>query len=196
MQKLRRGRVNAALILPLLLGLFGVVLAMVMLTQTMPPNLTQTSTAGILPPPGLLDKSAPVFTLSTLDGEVVSLADYRGRVVFVNFWWSGCPPCVEELPTFQQFASEQSTTGAVVLAVNVGEEPAQIQEFLSENDIVMNNVPILLDTNYAVLRKYGVSVFPTTYIVNPDGVLSKVKFGAFNLDELYSYLASVISAST
>jgi peroxiredoxin len=146
-------------------------------------------TANPLPTHVTMNQPASSFTLTDLEGRSVSLADYAGRTVFVNFWWTGCPPCVKELPDFQTFAAQQGTDGAVVLAVNTAETPEQIRQFLADNDINLPDVPVLLDTDYTVMRAYGVAVFPTTFVISPSGEISQVKFGAFDLEQMSLYQA-------
>lgn len=137
-----------------------------------------------------LNYPADNFTLDALDGESISLADYSGRVVFLNFWATWCVPCVRELPTFQAFAAEQNAldNGAVVLAVNNAENRDQISAFLTQNDIGLADVPVLLDSNSAVYRRFAVPVLPTTFVISPEGIVSHVKYGELRLAELYGYL--------
>jgi peroxiredoxin len=175
----------------LILPIAGIIFALVMLV-TSPQQQTPTITRTSFSTPVTMNKPAPAFNLSDLNGSPVSLSDYAGRVVFINFWWTGCPPCVKELPAFQEFAAAQGENGAVVLAVNTAETPEQINAFLTENQINLSDVPVLLDTDYRVMRSYGVAVFPTTYVISPDGVINGVKFGAFTVEELNAYLESAV----
>jgi peroxiredoxin len=187
----QKTRFSPALVVFLLLPLLGIALAVAMIAGS-PTQTAASTTSGTLvaSTPVVMNSPATPFTLTDLNGESVSLEDYAGRVVFINFWWTGCPPCVDELPEFQRFMEEQGEDGAVVLAVNTAETPEEINTFLTENNINLNNVPVLLDSDYAVMRRYGVHFFPTTYVISPDGIISGVKFGAFTLEELYSYLDS------
>jgi thiol-disulfide isomerase/thioredoxin len=125
----------------------------------------------------------------------VRLSDYRGRVVFVNFWGTWCPPCVEELPEFERFASDQGDQGAVVLAVNSSETADQITSFLTENEITLDHVPVLLDSDYDVLRAFGVAdLLPTTFVIAPDGTIAWIKFGAMTQDLMQVYVDDVLAA--
>ncbi|MBC8099563.1 MAG: TlpA family protein disulfide reductase [Armatimonadetes bacterium] len=190
------GRINPVLVLFMLLPLFGIVSALLLLTTTPAPgssDATPTPTLGIRPPE-VLDRPAPALTLASTSGDSVTLAQYAGRVVFVNFWWTGCPPCVQELPALQQFAAQQRTlpNGAVVLAVNTAETTEQIRVFLEANDIQLPDVPVLLDTDYSAQRAYGVVLFPTTYIVNPNGVITAVRYGAMKTEDFDAYLRAAL----
>ena len=97
----------------------------------------------------------------------VSLDDFRGKVVLVNFWATWCPPCVEEFPSMQElkaaFGGELE-----ILAVNVGEEPDQVFSFtgLLDDDI---NFPVLYDRELEVADAWGIRGLPTSVVVDPHG---------------------------
>ncbi len=121
---------------------------------------------------------APDFELKTLEGETVKLSDYRGKVIFLNFWASWCPPCVQEMPDFNSANQKLLEEGnAVILAVNVQEEPQIVREFVKDNDLTL---PVLLDEEGKVSYIYNVRSIPTTYIVNPDGTIYNVILGKTN----------------
>lgn len=119
---------------------------------------------------------APDFQLKNLAGEQVKLSDYRGQKVLLNFWASWCPPCKEEIPYMQKYYEEYGEkTGTVVLAVNMtrvekgGKE--KIAEFVEKNEITF---PVLVDDNDGkVMKLYDVRSFPTTYIINSEGVITQ-----------------------
>src|SRR5215203_2996693 len=111
-------RPSPVLIIFLLLPILGIVAALIMVVQNerqqnpdvidLPAELERRAAA-------LMNYTAPSFAVTDLEGTPVSLDEYQGRVVFLNFWTTDCPPCVRELPAFAQFASEQGETGAAVL---------------------------------------------------------------------------------
>jgi len=131
------------------------------------------------------------FRASTLTGESVQLSDYRGKVVMLNFWATWCPPCIDELPALQDFAADQGTGGAVVLAVNSVESADQIQTYLDANAISLPDVPVVLDPEAALYRALGIVRLPTTWVIDAEGVLRTVKFGAFDRATLDAYLLEV-----
>ncbi|NJN37222.1 MAG: TlpA family protein disulfide reductase, partial [Nitrospiraceae bacterium] len=147
--------------------------AIVMIVQ----NERQRTNADILDLPGLLERqaaalmnfTAPAFAVSDLDGQPVNLDDYTGRVVFLNFWTTDCPPCVRELPAFEQFAREQGETGAAVLTVNMGDSETLIREFLAEHGI--SGLRVALDTEGDVGQQYGIMARPVTYIIDAAGIV-------------------------
>lgn len=129
---------------------------------------------------------APDFTLEDLDGNDVSLSDYRGKIVVLNFWAVWCRYCVEEMPDFDALNKELEESGdAVILAVNVQESSKTIQDFLTEKDFSLN---VLLDKDGAIASTYGIPGLPTTFFINPDGSLYTYIPSKTNLDTLHTVL--------
>lgn len=131
---------------------------------------------------------APDFRLTSLDGEQVQLAEFRGRVVFLNFWATWCEPCVREMPAFMQFAAEQGADGAVVLAVNNTEPLEMVQRWIDENGI--GGFPIVLDSGGDVFRAYNVQALPTTFVLDGAGMVQHTRFGELTVAEMNDYLAA------
>lgn len=187
-------RFSVGLLVFMLIPLFGLVVAVLMLVAE-GEGSASSGAGGTLPPPipGIMNGPAPDFSVQTLDGQTVRLADYRGRVVFLNFWATWCPPCVEELPALERFAQAQAQLdgGAVVLASNNTESPEQISAFLNENNITLDGVRVLLDTDNRVYQQYGIVRLPTTWVIDREGVLRAVKFGEFDDATLQAYLTEV-----
>lgn len=116
---------------------------------------------------------APDFELTTLDGKTVKLSDYRGKTVLLNFWASWCPPCRSEMPHMQTYYTEQSEADNVeILAVNMTKteknKQQSAEEFVEEYQL---SFPILLDKQSEIMKAYLVKVYPTTYIINEEGVI-------------------------
>jgi len=187
-------RFSIGLLVFMLIPLFGLVVAVLMLVAE-GQNTSSTATSSTLPPPipGIMNGPAIDFSVQTLDGQTVNLADYRGRVVFLNFWATWCPPCVEELPALERFAQAQAQLedGAVVLASNNSESSEQIRAFLSVNNITLDGVRVLLDADSRIYQQYGVVRLPTTWVIDREGVLRAVKFGEFDDATLQAYLDEV-----
>jgi peroxiredoxin len=119
---------------------------------------------------------APEFTLKDLDGETVSLSDFKGNPVMVNFWNTDCPPCRSEMPHLQAVYDENSNSGLVLLTINIGQSAATIEDFLSENHL---SLPVLLDSDGAVAQRYSMPGIPTTFFIDKDGILRVKVIGAF-----------------
>jgi thiol-disulfide isomerase/thioredoxin len=201
-QQQRSGRkIPAAAVLFGLMLVFSLVTVVMILqnpvsSQTTVPPGSVLATAGA---PNVLNRPAPEIEMRDLEGDVVRLGDYEGNVVFLNFWWSGCPPCVEELPDLEAFAQAQADNNVVVVSVNTVDSPERIQEFLRENEITLETVHVLRDveeTSYEAVRSLGVSVYPTTYLVDAEQNIKKVKFGILTTEEMNSYLSEVGSLAS
>jgi peroxiredoxin len=121
---------------------------------------------GILSP---ADKAvAPDFTLEDPSGTPVSLRDFRGKIVFVNFWATWCVPCRAEMPAMEQLYQEFRGQGLVVAAVNFQDGPEPARAFGKELHLTF---PIALDRKGTVASAYGVRGLPTTYLIDREGHL-------------------------
>lgn len=130
----------------------------------------------------------PDFSLDTLDGETVSITDYRGKVVFLNFWATWCIPCQREMPAFNDFMA-QGRDDAVILAVNNGEEIQPVAEFV--NLFQLEHVPILMDSAFVVSDGFGVVNLPVTYVLDGEGVVRYFKLGEVTSEDIESYIAAI-----
>lgn len=111
--------------------------------------------------------SAPDFTLTDLEGDVIRLSDYKGKAVMLNFWGTFCPPCVYEMPLFQKYYEQYKDQGFVVLGVNLDEATVTVKRFVKEYGLTF---PIPMDKN-VVRKQYGVTQYPTTFFINQEGVI-------------------------
>ncbi len=152
---------------------------------TLPPVATQVK---------LTDQPAPNFSLRTLDQTTAALSDYRGRIVFLNFWATWCVPCQRELPAFTQFMAAQTdkTNGPIVLGVNLGETYDDVRKYLDARQVA--GFPILLDINYKAVDLYGVGPIPVTFVIDPHGIIRYSKYGEMKPADLQSYLNAVRNA--
>jgi len=135
-------------------------------TPSTPPQVTGT---GI----GYL---ATDFTLQGLDGQTFSLSNMRGKPVLLNFWATWCGPCRSEMPLLQQVYEEYSSQGLIFVAVNIAENPAQVERFMQDNGLT---IPVLLDTKAKVASTYNISGIPTTLFIDKDGIIKDKRIGAF-----------------
>ncbi len=138
----------------------------------------------------LVGNLAPNFQLKNLDGQIVSLAGLRGKPVLINFWTTWCGYCRIEMPFLQQIYEEWSDRGLILLTIDIGENQTLVEEFLKTNSLTM---PVLLDSERSVSRMYTITVIPTTFFIDRDGVIQGKKFGAFSSeDEIEVYLGKII----
>ena len=116
----------------------------------------------------------------------VRLADYRGKVVLLNFWATWCAPCIQELPSLQ--ALQQRMPGVVILAVSVDEDPDAYHRFLSEHPLSFTTVE---DSARRVNALYGTSLFPETYVIDRNGTIRRKFISAQNWTnpEIVEYLS-------
>ncbi len=137
----------------------------------------------------VVGKQAPDFTLNSLNGKSITLSDYQGKVVMLDFWRASCPGCREKMPLIQNAFSRISPAKIVILCVNVGEREPLIQS------LAMNGkwtVPIVLDQDEVVGVRYRISGFPTTFFIDADGIVRMIDAEFDNATELENLLNSMI----
>jgi peroxiredoxin len=119
---------------------------------------------------------APDFTLMNLEGRPVRLRELRGKLVLVNFWATWCAPCLHEMPSMERLYQTFKQTEFVLLAVSMDRQGAEVAQPFAAN--LKLTLPILLDPASEVARQYGVRGLPTTYLIDPDGLLIGAVIGA------------------
>ncbi len=127
---------------------------------------------------------APNFQTQQLDGRQVTLEDFRGKTVLLNFWATWCGPCRVEMPDLQWAAIEYSDRLAV-LAVNFAETPEQIIKFAEERGLRLNFV---IDQEAQIQALYDVTAYPTTYVIAPDGTVVSKHAGPVTRDLIEQFL--------
>jgi peroxiredoxin len=108
----------------------------------------------------------PDFELKELNGSAYRLSSLKGKVVFINFWATWCPPCREEMPSMQKLYDKFRDAGLEILAVDLQEDAKTVRPFVEEHRLTF---PILLDEKGILVSKYGVRGLPTSYIINREG---------------------------
>jgi peroxiredoxin len=119
---------------------------------------------------------APDFLLETLDGREVRLSDYKGHVVFLNFWATWCGPCKIEMPAMEQLYREFRPKGFAVMAVSIDPEGAGVTR--PYRDALGLTFTIAHDPDGLVGRLYGIRSLPQTFMVSREGVITHQIFGA------------------
>ncbi len=139
--------------------------------------------------PARIGAPMPDFTLTSLAGTPVRLADYGGQVVLVNAWGTWCSPCRAEMPTLNDFYRLHQSEGFVLLAVNSGDSQAEVAGFISQAHFTF---PVLLDPGETVLDRLGVRGLPTSFVVGRDGLLKDIHVGEFTPQELAVEVAPLL----
>jgi len=137
--------------------------------------------------PPQLNIPAPDFTVS--DGaSTVHLADYRGKVVLVNFWWTECAPCLEELPSLIELHHEMPNL--VILAISIDEDPDSYSNFITRHHIDLITVR---NPSQSVPRLFNTDMWPETYAIDRKGVIRRKFVGAqdWTSPEIRSFLKSL-----
>ncbi len=123
-----------------------------------------------------INTPAPPFRLIDLEGAAHSLTDYRGKVVFLNFWATWCGPCKVEMPAMEALYQTFRSQGLEILAVSVDQQGAAITRPFKE--AMGLSFPILHDSDYQVGLQYGARTLPMTYVIDRNGIIRQRVFGA------------------
>ena len=118
---------------------------------------------------------APNFTLESASGQRISLSEYQGKTVILNFWATWCPPCRSEMPAIDAVAKANPTV--VVLAVDLQEGPLPVRAYAQQFGLSFSP---LLDTSGQVTALYHVDSLPSSFFIGPDGIVRAVNVGAMN----------------
>lgn len=139
----------------------------------------------------IVGSQAPDFTLQTFAGDEISLSDQKGKVVVLNFWGSWCEPCIREMPAFQNYW-ENAPDDVVLIGVGAKQDSVEnSREFAERFDITY---PIGRDdggnrvTTGTIARDYGITFYPMTFVISPDGVVSSLVIREMDEDDLDAYV--------
>jgi peroxiredoxin len=121
-------------------------------------------------------RPAPNFTLPGLDGKMVSLTDYKGKVVLLNIWATWCPSCVEEMPSMEKLYKELKREDFEILAVSIDESGAKaVAPFMQKYKL---SFPTLVDSGGKVIQRlYRVTGVPESFIVDKEGNIEQIIIG-------------------
>lgn len=131
----------------------------------------------------------PEFIVVNNEGEEVSISDYKGKKVIINFWASWCPPCIREMPEFQALHDELDPEETVLLAINLTDGQRETKtlanNFLAENNLDMN---VLYDTFLSASYEFNVSSIPQTFFLDEEGTVQYSILGMTNKSVLDAVL--------
>lgn len=144
-----------------------------------------------LPLGEMLEIPAPDFEAVDLEGNKLKLSDFRGKIVFLNFWATWCPPCEEEMPLMQEIYEQYKDQGVVILAVSPtsvqlkggtddGEAERQVRRYIQEKGYTF---PVILDKGSQAWKIYQQRGIPVNYVIDAKGVIRYGFMGPFQSKE-------------
>ena len=129
--------------------------------------------------PSRIGSAAPDFTVRDSE-RAVTLSQFKGQVVVLNFWATWCPPCVEELPSLMQMQQRMKSHGVTVLAISIDADENDYRRFLRDHNV---NLLTVRDPDQKSNSLYGTSKYPETYIVDRNGIVRRKFIGAVDWTE-------------
>lgn len=124
----------------------------------------------------LSGKAAPDFTGKDIDGKQISLSDYRGKVVLLDFWASWCMPCREEFPFLIEFYREHQKENFIVLAVNIDDKEENMRSFM-EKYYATHVFPVIFDQKKLIPPLYELESMPTSLFIDKNGIIRYIHTG-------------------
>jgi thiol-disulfide isomerase/thioredoxin len=123
---------------------------------------------------------APELKAQNLAGTTRTLADYRGKVVLLNFWASWCPPCLLEMPSMERLREKMAGRPLAIVALDSAEAPEEVSAYLSRMKL---GFPVLLDPDGSHTRRWKVFALPTSFLLDAEGRVRYVLTGPTEWDE-------------
>jgi thiol-disulfide isomerase/thioredoxin len=127
-------------------------------------------------------------------GKLIRLEDYRGKIVFIDFWASWCPPCLASLPAYEQMRSEIGTENFEIIAINVDEDTNNALGFLVDTPV---SYPVIADPEGEIGIPYGIRSLPVSFVVDEQGIIVR-KLSSYQPGdeiELKNFIVSLFSLS-
>ncbi len=193
----RHGRIALGLLTVALLGLLLAVEGCTSAAQDIPKERYPGPPApSDLPPAAAVGRLAPDFTLMDLEGNRVTLSDFRGKTVFINFWTQWCPPCRAEMPEIEAIYQEYKSKDVVVIGVDL--LVSEILKGYDENDVLQfvqqggYSWIFVLDTSGEVSANYKITAIPTSFFIDREGIIQAVNIGAMTKRAMEARLAEAM----
>ncbi len=135
--------------------------------------------------------TAPDFQIQTDSGLVVSPTNFGGKVLVLNFWATWCPPCIEEIPSLNEFHQRLEKEGVVVLGISVDEDEAAYRRFLEKHKVKFLTAR---DPAAEISSRYGTYRYPETYIIDSTGKVRQKIIGAtdWSDERMINYVRSLL----
>ena len=133
---------------------------------------------------------APDFSIVTDSGKRISPADFGGKVLVLNFWATWCPPCLQEIPSLNQFQQEFAKDGVVVVAISIDKNQQKYRNFLKRIPVAFQTVR---DPSANISGEYGTFQYPESYVIKDGRILHKYAEGENWLsDDVQQYMRSTL----
>ena len=134
---------------------------------------------------------APDFSLPQLDGRTLTLSQYRGKVVLLDFWATWCEPCRQEIPRFIELQDKYREHGFQIIAVSMDDAEEPVREFLKEFHL---NYPVVMGNAHIGQLYGGVLGLPIAFLIAPDGRIRAKHIGAVDLRYLENEIAAIVGS--
>ena len=133
---------------------------------------------------------APDFNLKDQYGVVHSLENYKGKVIFLNFWATWCPPCKKEMPDVESIYKEygENKKDVIILGIN-SEKENEVKKFLKDKGYTF---PTVIDENSEVMRKYFIQAFPTSFVIDKEGNVYGYVMGGLTKEQIKQVIEEVL----
>ena len=149
-------------------------------------------TASATGPAPRLDQPAPEFDMRTIDGQTVSLSDYKGQPVWINFWATWCPPCRAENPDIEEMYQKYKDEGLVILAPAIGEDSNTVAAYVKRTGLTFTAG---VDETTQLAANYRIVGIPTHFFIDRDGVLRVWRIGSMSTKTMEKNIEMIISAA-
>ena len=137
----------------------------------------------------LINKPAPLFSGTSMDGKTVQLSDYKGKVVLLDIWASWCGPCKKEMPFLIDIDKRYRDKGLVILAVNIDKDVQNIKKFISCLE-VPPVFPVIIDNESKIPPLYQLKGMPTTVLIDREGLI-RYRHTGFKDEKKDEYLKEI-----
>lgn len=132
---------------------------------------------------------APGFMLEDIYGKNIALSDYKGKVIFLNFWATWCGPCRKEIPDFIEAYREYQDMGMVIIGIAVSDTEPRVLSFVENNKI---NYPVIMGTSKIINDYKPGNYIPATFIIDTKGQIRQKKIGPVNKQFLENWFSELM----
>lgn len=182
----KRSRQNA--VLPVIGA--GLILIALAAFLALPKAQEQVSNQELSAIPARVNFPAPDVQLTDLNGNPVSLSDFRGQVVLYNAWATWCPPCKQEMPVLQAFFEAHKDSGFVIVAIEDGQPVEEVRAFVQEHRLTF---PVWPDPEYQATTAFRTNSLPTSFVIDRDGIVRLTWTGAISRAMLEEYVTPLLN---